>query len=90
MMVKIQTIKTVVLLDVVEAAGEYAWSGNPIWDEMIRYGHECGPAFCNDSIYRYTLPSINGEELSPVQECIKRICLAAMEDEYTIYFDVSW
>jgi hypothetical protein len=88
-MIKIKTIKTVVLLDMVKAAGENSWGGNPIWDEMIRHGEDYG-GFRNDVIFRYTLPSINGEELSPVQERIKSICWAAMEDEDTIYFDVSW
>ncbi len=89
-LMKIQTIKTVNLLGVIKAAGEDAWGGNPIWDEMIKHGKDYGPSFQNDIIFRYVLPSINGEELSPVQERIKNICWAAMENDDTIYFDVSW
>jgi len=90
MMIKIRSIKIVDLMDVVDEAGEDGWSGNPIWDEMIEYSTNRGPIFHNDSVLRYTLPSINGEELSPVQQRIKQICWAAMEDEDTIYFNVSW
>lgn len=89
-MLNIRTIKIVDLLEVVAAAKEDAWGGNPIWNEMIRHGDEWGPAFSNDTIYKYTLPSINGEELTPVQQRIKNICMFAMEDEDTIYFNVSW
>jgi hypothetical protein len=89
MKIKIGSIKTINLVDVVEAAGENCWGGNPIWDEMIEHEYG-GQTFGNDMIFRYVLPSINGEELSPVQERIKRICWAAMEDEDTIYFDVCW
>jgi len=89
-MIKIRSIKIVDLMDVVEAAGEDAWAGNPIWNEMIDHGQDFGPAFVNDSIFKYTLPSINGEKLSPVQQRIKSICWAAMEDEDTIYFNVCW
>jgi len=89
-MIKIRTIKIVDLMDVVEAAGEGGWSGNPIWDEMIRHGEDYGRPFRNDSVFEYTLPSINGEKLSPVQQRIKSICWAAMEDEDTIYFNVCW
>jgi len=88
MNIEIRSIKTVNLLDVVHAAGEDGWSGNPIWDELLRA--DAGGLFRNDVIYRYTLPSINGEELTHVQERIKQICWAGLEDEDTIYFEVSW
>ena len=85
-MINIRSIKTVELLDVVEAAGEDAWGGTPIWDEMIHHGYG-NQRFANDSIFRYVLPD---DELSPVQQRIKSLCWAAIEDEDTIYFDVSW
>lgn len=88
-MLEIKSIKTVNLLDVVKAANEDSWGGNPIWDEMIDHGYG-NQTFGNDMIFRYVLPSINGEELSDVQQRIKNICWAAMEDEDTIYFDVCW
>jgi len=88
-MIEIKSIKTVKLLDVVRAAGENSWGGNDIWDEMIDSGYG-NQVFGNDMIFRYVLPSINGEELSPVQQRIKSICWAGMEDEDTIFFDVSW
>ena len=88
-MIRIQSIKTVSLLDVVKAAGEERGAGNPIWDEVSNHWHG-NQVFSNDSVFCYVLPSINGEELSPVQQRIKNICWAGMEDEDTIYFVVSW
>ena len=88
-MINIRTIKTVNLLNVIEAAGEDAWGGNPIWNEMIEAGDG---TFRNDSIFHYTLPSINGEELTDVQQRIKNICWAGLEGEDgdEIYFEVCW
>lgn len=84
----VQPIKLVKLLEVVKAAGEDSWGGNPIWDEMIDYTYG-NQVFGNDMIFRYVLPSINGEDLSPVQQRIADVCADVIEDD-TIYFDVSW
>ena len=87
-MINIRTIKIVKFLDVVNATDAEGYDAE-IWDEISehRYGNQ---KFTNNSIFCYVLPSINGEPLSPVQQRIKQICWAAMEDEDTIYFNVSW
>jgi hypothetical protein len=84
----VKSIKTINLLDVVRKAGEYAGGDGEIWMEVAKRTRG-NQIFTNDSLYIYTLPSINGEELSPVQKRILEICSDAVEDD-TIVFEVCW
>ena len=90
-MIDIQSIKTIKFLAVIDAAGVTYGPDAPheIWEEIMGHVHG-NQVFTNDSIFKYVLPSINGEELSPVQEQIRQICWAALEEDDIIYFEVSW
>ena len=84
----IKTVKTIPLLDVVRASGESASGGNDIWDEVSgsHYGNQI---FSNDSLFRYALPSLNGEPLTDTQKRIVKLCGEAIED-HIVVFEVSW
>ena len=84
----VKSIKTIDLLDVIHKAGESASGRGEIWNEVRNRSHG-NQIFTNDSLYIYTLPSVNGDELSPVQKRIAEICSGAIEDD-TIVFEVCW
>lgn len=80
-----QTITTINLLDVCYADPSLY---DQVWQEVSTHFHG-NQTFCNDTIFIYTLPSINGEPLSPIQQHIANICKHAIQD-HEIYFDVCW
>lgn len=51
-----------------------------------RYGNQ---TFTNDSIFRYSFASLNGEPLSALEQSIYDLCSEAIEDE-ELFIEVSW
>lgn len=73
------------LKDVCHDAGELS---DQVWEEVSE--HKLGgQVFCNDTLFIYVLPSMNGEELSPVQKLIVKLCHEVYEN-HTIIFEVMW
>jgi hypothetical protein len=84
-MIRVYEGKAVNLKDVCHEAGDM---GDLVWDEVSEHKHG-NQVFTNDSLFIYVLPSINGEEHSPVQELIVKLCDEVYEDN-VIIFEVMW
>ena len=84
--VSFTTRKVVSFIDVVRSIEGY--DSGTVWDHIAssRHGNQ---TFSNDSYFVYVFPSINGEELSELQQAIWDVCEDAIEED-SLLLEVCW
>lgn len=87
-MPEITQIKVINFLDIIKILEKQGLDKEVVWDEIRNHWHG-NQQFHNDSLFRYVLPTINGEEMTELEQAIADVCKDAIQD-HTIVFDVSW
>lgn len=87
-MLRIEQVKVINFLDVIDTLEKQGVDREVVWDEIRGHWHG-NQQFHNDSLFRYVLPSLNGEELNELETAIADVCKEVIKND-TIIFDISW